>query len=329
MSGSTKKPLGLGLSSRDAFGRMLVRLGEGDDRVVALTADLASSVRVAEFGERFPERMFNFGVAEQNMMGAAAGLALSGKIPFVSTYAVFATLRAAEQMRTDVAYMNLPVRICVSHSGLSLGPGGPTHHSIEDIAIYRAIANMTVIVPADGLGTVAALRTIKDWDGPVFVRLSRATEPTVYAQAFRFRVGRGTLVREGKDVSIIACGSCVGRSLQAADALSEEGLDPQVIDMASVKPIDRDLIVAAAEKTKRIVTVEEHSVIGGLGGAVSEVVAEEGLAVRLTRLGLKDHFATTGPYDELLALYGLDAEGIAATIRDLMTPGKHPGSREA
>ncbi|MGD2165085.1 MAG: transketolase C-terminal domain-containing protein [Anaerolineae bacterium] len=323
MSGSTKEPLGLGLASRDAFGKMLVKFGQSDDRIVALTADLASSVRVAEFGDQFPERMFNFGVAEQNMMGAAAGLALTGKIPFVSTYAVFAALRAAEQMRTDVAHMNLPVRICVSHSGLSLGPGGPTHHSIEDIAVYRAIANMTVIVPADGVETVAALRAIKDWDGPVFMRLSRAAEPTVYTQAFQFIVGRGNVVRQGKDVSIIACGSCVGRSVQAADALSEEGLDPQVIDMASLKPVDRDLIVAAAEKSKRMVTVEEHSVIGGLGSAVSEVLAEEGLAVRLTRLGLEDEFATTGPYDELLAMYGLDAEGIAATVRDLMTPEKH------
>jgi len=318
MSQSEKDPLGLGLASRDAFGKMLVRFGERDERIVALTADLASSVRVAEFGEKFPERMFNFGVAEQNMMGAAAGLALSGKIPFVSTYAVFATLRAAEQMRTDVAHMNLPVRICVSHSGLSLGPGGPTHHSIEDIAVYRAIPNMTVIVPADGVATIAALRTIKDWDGPVFMRLSRATEPTVYRQAFRFEVGRGTIVREGRDVSIIACGPCVGRSLQAAEALSKEGLRAQVIDMASVKPIDRELIVAVAEETRRLVTVEEHSIVGGLGSAVSEVLAEEGLAVRLTRLGLRDQFATTGPYNELLALYGLDSQGIAATIRDLM-----------
>jgi len=318
MTDSQEEPLGLGLASRDAFGKTLVEFGRSDERVVALTADLGSSVRVAEFGERFPDRMFNFGVAEQNMMGAAAGLALSGKIPFVSTYAVFAALRAAEQMRTDIAYMNLPVRICVSHSGLSLGPGGPTHHSIEDIAVYRAIANMTVIVPADGVETVAALRAVKDWDGPVYMRLNRATEPTVYTEAFEFEIGRGKVVRAGENVSIIACGPCVGRSLQAAEDLSAEGFDARVIDMASVKPIDRDLIRAAAEETEHVVTVEEHSVIGGLGGAVAEALAEEGVPARLTRVGLKDQFATTGPYGELLALYGMDAEGIATTVRELL-----------
>jgi transketolase len=308
----------VGLSSRDAFGKVLVELGRANPRVVALTADLGSSVRTAEFAHSFPERAFNFGIAEQDMMGAAAGLALSGKIPFVTTYAVFASLRAAEQARTDVAYGNLPVRICASHSGLTIGAGGPTHQSIEDVAIYRGMPNMTVIVPADGVEAAAATRAIAELPGPAYLRLSRAKEPTVYQTEDRFRIGSANTVREGRDVAIVACGSCVGRSLRAAERLSAEDIDVRVIDMHTIKPLDTDAVVGSARGTGALLTVEEHSIVGGLGSAVAEVLAEAGLAVRFKRLGLPDQFPTTGPYEELLAFYGLDAHGIALALRHLL-----------
>jgi transketolase len=308
----------VGLSSRDAFGKVLVELGRANPRVVALTADLGSSVRTAEFARCFPERAFDFGIAEQDMMGAAAGLALSGKIPFVTTYAVFASLRAAEQARTDVAYGNLPVRICASHSGLTIGAGGPTHQSIEDVAIYRGMPNMTVIVPADGVAAAAATRAIAELPGPAYLRLSRATEPTVYHTEELVRIGYANTVREGRDVTVIACGPGVGRSLQAAELLSAEGIDVRVIDMHTIKPLDKEAVVGAAEHSGAILTVEEHSIVGGLGSAVAEVLAEAGLGVHFRRLGLPDQFPTTGPYEELLALYGLDAEGIAQNVQQLL-----------
>ncbi len=306
------------LSSRDAFGEVLVELGQTDARVVALTADLGSSVRTAEFARHFPDRAFDFGIAEQDMMGAAAGLALSGKTPFVTTYAVFASLRAAEQARTDVAYGNVPVRVCASHSGLTIGPGGPTHQSIEDIAIYRGMPNMTVIVPADGVEAAAATRAIAELPGPAYLRLSRAKEPTVYVNRCPFVIGEANTVREGNDLAIIACGPCVGYSLEAAKLLLQNGVEVRVIDMHTIKPLDAATAVKCARETAGVLTVEEHSVIGGLGSAVAEALAEAGQGVRFKRLGIPDLFPTTGPYDELLTLYELDARGIAGAARELL-----------
>lgn len=308
----------VGLSSRDAFGKVLVELGRTNPRIVALTADLGSSVRTAWFAEEFPDRAFNFGIAEQDMMGAAAGLALAGKIPFVSTYAVFASLRAAEQARTDVAYGNVPVRICASHSGLTIGPGGPTHQSIEDVAIYRGMPNMTVIVPADGVGAAAATRAAADLPGPAYMRLSRAKEPTVYRSEKGVHLGIANTVRQGTDLTIIACGPCVGHSLAAARLLVEEGIQVRVIDVHTIKPIDVQTVVSAANETGTVLTVEEHSIIGGLGSAVAEVLAEAGQGVRFRRLGIPDQFPTTGPYEELVAYYGLDAAGIAQVARGML-----------
>ncbi|KPL21662.1 MAG: hypothetical protein AMJ93_09100 [Anaerolineae bacterium SM23_84] len=308
----------VGLSSRDAFGKVLVELGRANPRIVALTADLGSSVRTAWFAEEFPDRAFDFGIAEQDMMGAAAGLALAGKIPFVSTYAVFASLRAAEQARTDVAYGNLPVRICASHSGLTIGPGGPTHQSIEDVAIYRGMPNMTVIVPADGVGAAAATRAAVDLPGPAYMRLSRAKEPTVYRSENGIHLGIANTVRQGTDLTIIACGPCVGRSLEAASLLAGEGIQARVIDVHTIKPIDVQTVVSAADETGTVLTVEEHSITGGLGSAVAEVLAEAGQGVRFRRLGIPDQFPTTGPYEELVAYYGLDAAGIAQMARGLL-----------
>ena len=308
----------VGQASRDAYGKALVELGEADERIVTVTADVPLSTRLSEFQSRWPERSFNFGIAEQNMMGAAAGLARAGKIPFVSVYAIFAALRAAEQVRTDIAYPNLPVRICVSHSGISLGQAGPTHHSLEDIAILRSMANMTVIVPADSLSAARAVLATTDLPGPVYMRLSRAAEPTVYEELDSFIIGQARRVREGSDLTIIACGASVGNALHAAEILEADGIESRVVDMATVKPLDHGAVLDALESTGAILTVEEHNIIGGLGSAVAEVIAESNRAVRFSRLGIPDTYTLAASYPELQHHYSLDGEGIAARARTLL-----------
>ena len=308
----------VGKPSRDAFGAVLVELARADERVVALTADLGTSVRLEAFMKEFPERVFNFGIAEQNMMGASAGLALGGKIPFVTTYAAFASMRATEQARTDVAYNELSVRICPSHGGFGLAAGGATHHALEDVSIFRTIANMRVIVPADGTQAAAATRAIAYVDGPVYMRLSRPAEPTVYTVEKPFEIGKADVVRQGKDLAIIAYGGSVGYSLKAAELLAGEGIQAGVVNMSTVKPIDRQAVIDAAQKSGAVMTVEEHNIIGGLGSAVAEVMAEEGLGVPLKRLGVLDVFTTAGPYNEMLAYYELDPACIAKNAREFL-----------
>ncbi len=305
-------------SSRDAYGLALFQLAKSDERIVAVTADVPDSVRFSSFQKAYPQRLFNFGIAEQNMMAAAAGLAREGKIPFVSVYAIFAALRAIEQARTDIAYGNLPVRICVTHSGISLGQAGPSHHSLEDVAVYRSIPNMTVIAPADGVGTAMALNAIQDLPGPVYMRLSRAVEPTVYTTPTPLQIGKANQIRVGEHMTIMAYGAAVGNSLFAAEILSKEGIQARVLDMASIKPIDREAVQNAGRETGAILTVEEHNVIGGLGSAVAEVLAESGLAIPFKRLGIPDTFTLAGPYPELLKYYSLDAQGIAREARELL-----------
>ncbi len=233
--------------------------------------------------------------------------------------AVFAALRAAKQARTDVAYGNLPVRICASHSGLSIGPGGPTHQSIEDIAIYRGMPNMTVVVPADGVEAAAVTRAIAEFSGPAYMRLSRAKERTVYMSEEGFTLGIARKVRDGGDDAVLACGPCVGQALEAAELLSVEGIEAQVIDVHTIKPMDAGAVVSAAQQTGVLLTAEEHSVIGGLGSAIAEVLAEAGLGVCFRRLGLPDQFPTTGPYEDLVALYGLDPGGLAKAVPALLS----------
>jgi transketolase len=305
-------------SSRDAYGIAFYALAENDDRIVAVTADVPDSVRFTKFRDRWPERFFNFGIAEQNMMGAAAGLAREGYIPFVSVYAIFAALRAIEQVRTDIAYANLPVRICVTHSGISLGQAGPSHHSIEDVSVMRAIASMVVVAPADGVATAMALEAIKDHPGPVYMRLSRAVEATVYPTRSTYQLGKSNLVRKGTDATIIAYGSSVGNALLASEELEKEGIDVAVIDMAFIKPVDKEAIIRAAEETKLILTVEEQNIIGGLGSAVAEVLAEANMPVAFKRIGIPDVYTLAAPYPDLQAHYQLDAIGIAKTIRSLI-----------
>jgi len=309
----------LNKSSRDAYGIALYEFAKKDDRIVALTADVPESVRFTKFRENWPERFFNFGIAEQNMMGAAAGLARSGKIPYVSVYAIFAALRSIEQLRTDIAYPNLPVRVCVSHSGISLGPAGPSHHSLEDISVLRSIPNMTVIAPADGTSTAMALEAIRDHQGPVYLRLNRAVESTVYPVVDRYEYGKSKLVREGKDLTIIAYGASVGFALKAADELSKKGVETNVVDMAFIKPIDRKMIIETGSKTGMILTVEEQTIIGGLGSAVAEVIAEEAMDVKLKRLGIPDEFTLAGPYPDLQSYYSVDPAGIVKAALELLT----------
>jgi len=308
----------IGISSRDAFGLTLAELAQEDNRIVALTADLAASVRLADMIKVAPERVFNFGIAEQDMMGAAAGLALGGKIPFVTTFAVFASLRAAEQARTDIAYNGLPVRICASHGGFGLAVAGATHHAIEDIAIYRNMPGMTVIVPADGVEAAAAVRAVMSLPGPSYIRLSRPTEPTVFTEYVPFTIGKVRKVREGKDLTIIAYGGSVGYSLKASEIMSADGLQVGVIDMATIKPLDAEAVLTAARESVAILTVEEHNIIGGLGTAVAEVLAEAGISTRFKRHGIYDHFTTAAPYPDLMAMYKMDPAGIAAVAREFL-----------
>lgn len=308
-------------SSRDAYGMAFYEQAKLDDRIVAVTADVPDSVRFSKFRESWPERFFNFGIAEQNMMGAAAGFAREGKIPFVSVYAIFAALRALEQLRTDVAYPNLPVRICTTHSGISLGQAGPSHHSTEDISIMRSISNMAVIIPADGISTKMAMKAIQGYDGPVYMRLSRAVEPTVYSSLDTYRFGKANIVRRGKDITLFGYGASVGNALIAATILSEDGIEAQVVDMAFISPFDREVIVEAANTTKNILTIEEQTIIGGLGSAVAEVLAEENIDAKFKRLGIPDQYTLAGPYEHLQDYYGLNPKGISEAAHKLLERG--------
>ena len=319
MENEIKKSQFVGKSSRAVFGEVLVELAEKDQRVVAVTADLLGSVRMTEFKKRFPKRFFDFGIAEQDMMGASAGLAITGKIPYISTYAVFASLRAGEQARTDIAYNKLPARICATHSGISFGVGGATHQSLEDIGVFRNMPGMTVLIPADGVETAAILRTTLTLPGPVYVRLGRSKEKTVYEHDFEYTIGRADILQEGKDLAILVCGGLVGHALGAADLLRDIGIDTGVVNVSTIKPIDKETILRVAETTGAILSVEEHSIINGLGSAVAELIAEAGISVRFKRHGILDVFTTSGPYKDLLAYYLLDAEGIAKTAQKLLT----------
>ena len=307
------------MTSREIYGRTLAELAKEDKRIVALTADLEKSTALNKFGEVAPERLFNVGIAEQNLFGAAAGMAKTGLIPFASTFAIFACLRAGEQIRTDIAYQNLPVKIIATHGGMSFGHAGTTHHCTEDFAVMRSIANMTVICPADGAEAAQAIRASLGVNGPVYIRLGRGFEPPCYENTdYEYHIGKAITMREGKDMTIIACGIGVLQSLNAAKTLAEEGIDVRVVNMHTLKPLDREAVIAAARETGHILTVEEHNIIGGLGDAVASVLAEEGIACRFHKHGVQDIFAEIGYAEDLYAHYGLDANGIADEARRMM-----------
>lgn len=305
-------------ATREMYGKILAELAPADERIVVLTSDLMMSNKTGDFARAHPERFFNFGIAEQNMMGAAAGFAISGKIPFASTMAVFASLRCAEQLRTDIAYPNLNVRIISTHSGLSMGNGGTTHHSTEDIAVTRSMANMTVIVPADANCCAKAVVESLDYQGPIYMRLGRGAEPIVYKREFDWSIGKANTVREGDDVAVIACGICVMAAVKAARKLEKEGINVRIIDMHTVKPLDVEPVIRAARETGRKITVEEHNTVGGLGSAVGETIAEAGVACRFRKLGIPDLYSVIGQPDDLYERYGLDADGIYNSVKEFL-----------
>jgi transketolase len=308
------------MTAREIYGRTLAEMGKTNDRIVALTADLAKTTAIVHFANAFPERFFNVGIAEQNMFGIAAGLAKTGLIPFASTMAVFACLRAGEQVRTDIAYQNLPVKIIATHAGVSFGHAGTTHHCTEDLAVMRSIANMTVLAPADGVETSRAVRASLDIPGPVYIRIGRGFEPPYYEnEDYPFEIGKAVTIREGTDLTIICCGIAVLQSVQAAKTLAEQdGLSVRVLDMHTIKPIDREAILKAVADTRRILTIEEHNVIGGLGDAVGGVIAESGKGCVFKKHGLQDVFAEIGYAEDLYAHYGLDSNGVVVKVREMM-----------
>ncbi len=297
-------------ATRDGFGEGLVELAKTNKDVVVVSADLTESTRASWFKEIAPERFFAIGIAEQDMFGAAAGLALCGKTAFACTFAVFASGRAWDQVRISLCYMNLDVKIGATHGGISVGPDGATHQALEDIAIMRALPNMKVIVPADAYQAKKATIAAVSLRGPVYIRTGRSAVPYVTSAGDDFKLGKADVLQEGKNVAIIACGVMVKNSLEAAKILSAKGISAMIINMHTIKPIDADIISSAAQQTGAIVTCEEHSVIGGLGGAVAEVVAKKGPVVPVEMVGVNDVFGESGQPDELMKKYRLTPEDI-------------------
>jgi transketolase len=304
-------------ATRDAYGKALVELGQAYDDVVVLDADLSKSTKTADFAKAFPERFFNAGIAEQNMMGMAAGMAASGKVPFASSFAIFATGRAFEQVRNSIAYPHLNVKVCATHAGLTVGEDGGSHQAIEDIAVMRSLPNMTVVVPADGVSTRKMMQNLYHREGPAYLRLGRPSVPIIYDEKDQIEIGKGNLLREGNDAAIIACGIMVAKALQAADILAQSGIQVAVADMHTIKPLDEELILKLAGQCGAILTVEEHTIIGGLGSAVCETVSEK-LPVPVLRMGIADIFGQSGTPDQLLEHYGLTTEHIVQNIHKLL-----------
>jgi transketolase len=309
--------MGEKIATREAYGKALVELGAQHDDLIVLDADLSCSTKTNLFAAKYPERFYNLGVAEQNLIGWAAGMATCGKKPFASSFAVFATARTYDQIRSSVAFPNLNVKIAASHAGLSVGADGASHQAIEDMALMRIMPNFIVVVPADGPQTIAATKALYQHVGPAYLRLGRPKVETISTDQ-PFVLGRAQVLRPGRDAAIIACGTTVKEALLAAEQLSQEGVSVRVINLHTVKPVDRDAILSAARETRALVTVEEHTVIGGLGSAVAEVLAEAGVAVPFRRLGVQDVFGESGEPEELFAKYGLDAASVVSTLRGLL-----------
>ena len=300
-------------ATRDAYGAALKQLGTRDD-ILVLDADLAKATKTITFKKDFPEKFIDCGIAEGNMMGVAAGLATTGYTVFASSFAMFAAGRAFEQVRNSIAYPNLNVKIGATHAGISVGEDGASHQCCEDIALMRSIPNMVIINPADDVEAIAAVHAAVDHEGPVYMRFGRLAVPRINSEDYKFELGKGVLLKDGKDVTIVATGLMVNEAIIAAETLAAEGIDARVINIHTIKPIDKDILVAAAKETGAIVTAEEHSIIGGLGSAVSEALAEE-YPVPVVKLGVNDTFGKSGPALELLKIFGLDAENIVAKAK--------------
>jgi transketolase len=305
-------------ATREAYGEALLELGRKRPDIVALDADLSGSTKTVKFAKEFPDRFFNIGIAEQDMIGTAAGLALAGKVPFASTFAVFETGRAWDQIRLVVCYSNTNVKLVATHGGITVGEDGASHQALEDIALMRALPNMTVIVPADAAETVSVINTVADYIGPVYVRLGRAKVPYVMPDDYQFNMGKAYVFKMGKDVNIIAAGIMVSIALDAARMLADDGIDAGVINMSTIKPLDEEVLLDAARSSRLIITAEEHSIIGGLGGAVCEFLSENH-PVPVKRIGMNDCFGCSGNANELLSFHGLSAGAIADTVRQSLT----------
>lgn len=307
------------IATRESYGKTLAELGAENPNIVVLDADLAGSTKTAVFGKAFPERHINCGIAEGNMMSVAAGLAASGKTVFASSFAMFASGRAYEQIRNSIAYPGLNVKIGASHAGISVGEDGATHQCIEDFALMRAIPGMVVICPADDVEAKAAVRAAAEYDGPVYLRMGRLAVPVFNdEETYKFELGKGVVMKEGTDVSIFATGLEVKEALGAAKLLEADGIHAEVIDIHTIKPIDRELVAASAKKTGKVVTVEEHSVIGGLGSAVCETLCET-VPTPVLRIGVNDVFGESGPARQLIEEYGLDEKSIYEKVKKFVS----------
>ncbi|MBE6081471.1 transketolase family protein [Acidilutibacter cellobiosedens] len=305
------------MATRDAYGEALKELGKLNKNIVVLDADLSKSTKTIVFKEEFPERFFDVGISEQNLMGIAAGLSTCGKIPFASTFAMFATGRAYEIIRNSICYPKLNVKIAATHAGLTVGEDGATHQAIEDLSLMRSIPNMVVLNPADGVEARQCIFKAAEHKGPVYIRLGRSKVPTIFDDSYKFEIGKGVELKKGKDVTIIATGIMVEKALKAGEMLEKEGISTRIIDISTIKPIDKDIIIKAAKETKKIITAEEHSIIGGLGSAVAEVLSEN-YPVLLSRIGVEDTFGESGTVDDVLEKYGFTAENIYNRVKKII-----------
>jgi len=304
------------IATRTAYGDKLAELGERNINIVALDCDLSKSTMTATFAKKFPERFFNMGIAEANMMSVAAGLAATGKIPFVSTFAVFATKRAADQVSSSIAYPGMNVKICATHSGISVGEDGATHQAIEDFAIMRAIPGITVLSPCDANETKSVIEAASEFFGPCYIRLSRSNVPAIFNENYKFKIGSGVKIMDGSAATLISTGFTVHIAFEAAKQLTQEGIEVDFINMPSIKPLDDDIVLSSAKKTGLVITVEDHSIIGGLGSAVCELLSEK-MPVKVSRMGVNDKFGASGETYELVKAYGFDSESIVKNIKSL------------
>jgi len=308
------------LTQAEIYGITLCDLAELHPEIVGLSADLAKSTKIGVLGKKYPDRFFNFGIAEQNMFAVGAGMAKVGLTPFISTFSAFASMRACEFLRTDICYQNLNCKIIATHGGTSFGAAGSTHHSIEDLSIVRAFPNLTVVVPADGIETARAVRACMDIKGPVYIRIGRGFEPRLYeSEEYDFQIGKAVELRQGTDVTIIACGVAVLAAVEASQILAEDqGLSVRVLNMHTIKPIDKEAIIKAVTETRRIITFEDHNVIGGLGTAVADVIAGSGKGCAFDKVGIPDKFTIVGYPEDLQHYYSLDTDGVVAKVREIM-----------
>ena len=303
------------IATRESFGKALVELGKENKDVVVLTADLAGATKTSLFEKEFPDRFINVGIAEQNLIGISAGLATTGKIPFASTFAMFAAGRAYDQIRNSVAYPKLNVKICGTHAGVTVGEDGATHQMLEDLSLMRNIPNMTVLCPSDDTQTKWAIKEMAKFDGPVYIRLARVATPVIYDENQKFEIGKMVQIGDGTDATIFATGVEVAETLKAKEELEKENINIRVVDVHTIKPIDREMIVKCAKETKKIITIEDHSIIGGLGTAICEVLSEE-YPTKVIRMGMNDKFGKSGKAEQLLKYFKLDSQAIIEKVKE-------------